>query len=103
MVEEDSGPERSSPVSDSQEPTAGQEELRILFIVPFAPRRDVRHGGRVVAQLLYRMAQRHRVAVVYLVVDGEGELMETELAGACELVVPVPQRRPSSRWRERFA
>jgi glycosyltransferase involved in cell wall biosynthesis len=49
------------------------------------------------------MAQRHRVAVVYLVVEGEGELMETELAGACELVVPVPQRRPSSRWRERFA
>ena len=86
MVEEDPG---------AQEPT------RILFLVSFPPRRDARHGGRVVAQLLFRMARRHPVAVVYLT-DGEGLQLEPELEAACDLVVPVEPRRPPSRRRERF-
>jgi glycosyltransferase involved in cell wall biosynthesis len=101
MVEEDPDPERSSSAAESQPSSSGPPEPRILFLVPFPPRRDARHGGRVVAQLLFRMARRYRVAVVYLV-DDEGSLMEPDLVSACDLVVPVEPRRPPSRRRERF-
>ena len=41
--------------------------MRLLFLAPFAPRRDGSHGGgRAVAELLVRLAERHRVALVCL-------------------------------------
>lgn len=41
--------------------------LRLLFVLPFAPRLGGRHGGaRVTGQLIDAMADRHEVAVVHL-------------------------------------
>ena len=45
---------------------------RLLFLLPFAPRLDGTHGGsKAIAQLLSRLAIRHKLAVVYL--RGAGE------------------------------
>ena len=42
-------------------------KLRLLFLLPFAPRLDATHGGgRVTAQLLARLASRHSIALLYL-------------------------------------
>jgi glycosyltransferase involved in cell wall biosynthesis len=41
--------------------------LRLLLLLPFAPRRDAAHGGgRVIAEFLTRMTARHQVAVLYI-------------------------------------
>lgn len=103
MVEVDSGRGRpfvaagsghSAPVGDRCDP-------RLLFLVPFTPSPDAHHGGgRVVAQLLLRLARRHRVGVVFLA-RPDGEPLGDELTDACELVVPVEPRRGRSRWRAR--
>ncbi|HSL30368.1 MAG TPA: glycosyltransferase [Anaerolineales bacterium] len=40
--------------------------MRLLILLPFAPRRDATHGGaRVITQFLTEMTSRHRVAVLY--------------------------------------
>ena len=76
--------------------------LRLLFAVPFSPRADAMHGGRVVAQLLYRLADRHRVGVVYMRHSGSGPI-DPGLAARCELVEEVersdlgPDDSPSRR------
>ena len=59
--------------------------LRLLFAVPFGPRLDLPHGGRVVAQLLLRLAMRHQVAVVYLRRTGAPPI-DRQLAARCEFV-----------------
>lgn len=47
-------------------------ERRLLFLAPFAPRLDAAHGGgRAMAQLLSGLAERHRVALLFLRGDGE--------------------------------
>ena len=101
MAEEDSAPQRPSADPNSQGPRGDAENLRLLFVVPFAPRRDSRHGGRVVAQLLLRLGHRHRVALVHRL-DPGAEPVESELEDACELVVPVRPTRHHSRWHERL-
>ena len=40
---------------------------RLLFLLPFPPRLDAAHGGgKVIAQLINRLATRHQVALIYL-------------------------------------
>jgi polysaccharide biosynthesis protein PslH len=89
---------------------SSSDALRVMVVVPFAPRRDSTHGGRVVAQLLMRLAARHRVALVYLARPSSSSI-EPELAALCEIVEEVPDeaRRPlgarlgpqRARWRHR--
>jgi glycosyltransferase involved in cell wall biosynthesis len=63
--------------------------LRILFVVSFAPRYDVKHGGRVVAQLIRQLVTRHQIAVVYQRLPGDAP-MDSRLAEECEFVRGVP-------------
>ena len=40
--------------------------MRLLILLPFAPRRDATHGGaRVITQFLTEMTSRHRVGILY--------------------------------------
>ena len=66
----------------------GPVRRRILVVVPFTPRHDLRHGGRVVAQLLVRLAARHEVGLVHLQERGAPGL-EPELAAACSVTRAV--------------
>lgn len=62
---------------------------RLLFLLPFAPRLDATHGGgRVIAQLLTRLAPRHDIALLYLRASHEPPLDET-LHQQCALVEEV--------------
>lgn len=48
------------------------DPLRLLFVLPFAPRLEGRHGGaRVTGQLIEALAGRHEVAVVHLAESGD--------------------------------
>jgi glycosyltransferase involved in cell wall biosynthesis len=50
---------------------------RLFFLLPFPPRLDANHGGsKAIAQLLSRLAIRHKLAVVYLRGAGEPPLDE---------------------------
>jgi glycosyltransferase involved in cell wall biosynthesis len=64
------------------------DRLRLLFVVPFGPRFDSRHGGRVVAQLIDKLVDRHEVAVVYQKLPGAPP-MDSQLAARCDLVREV--------------
>jgi polysaccharide biosynthesis protein PslH len=78
--------------------------LRLLFAVPFSPRSDAMHGGRTVAQLISRLVQRHRVALVYLRYPGRPPV-DPELAGRCDLVEEIQLRDSAptgSEWRRRL-
>jgi glycosyltransferase involved in cell wall biosynthesis len=62
--------------------------VRLLFLAPFPPRLDGRHGGaRVVAQTVAGLAARHEVALVYL--RGPGEEPADDLGAE---VHQVPRR-----------
>ena len=77
--------------------------LRLLVVVPFSPRLDAPHGGRVIAQLLAHLAVRHRLALVYLRRPGSPPVDEA-LSSHVELVeeVPLPSPRPfGARWQRR--
>ena len=76
--------------------------MRLLFAVPFAPRFDNRHGGRVVANLLSGLARHHDVAVVYLTATDTRPL-DPQLAQRCKIVQPVELRHglPEPGWRHR--
>ncbi len=74
--------------------------LRLQFVVPFGPRYDSKHGGRIIAQLLDRLVERHEVAVVYQRLP-VSEPMDADLARRCALVREVPvsgNARFGSRW-----
>jgi polysaccharide biosynthesis protein PslH len=78
--------------------------LRLLVAVPFSPRRHAEHGGRVIAQLLYRLVERHRVAIVYLRRAGSAPI-DPQLAGRCDLVheIPVSDHKSAGfAWRHRL-
>jgi polysaccharide biosynthesis protein PslH len=63
--------------------------LRLLFLAPFAPRRDGSHGGgRAIAELLVRLAERHRVALVCLRGAAEPPA-DAALLERCEMVREV--------------
>lgn len=64
--------------------------LRILFIAPFAPSLNGRHGGsRTVARLMLGLAERHRVALIHFQLPGELPV-DDRLAGRCEFIESVP-------------
>jgi polysaccharide biosynthesis protein PslH len=68
---------------------------RLLFVLPFPPRPDGRHGGaRVTGQLIEALATRHDVAVLHLMEPGDPGASALEAAGA--RVVGVPQA-PAAR------
>lgn len=94
-------PTPDQPAFESHAAAEGREQSprRILVVTPFPPRSGLHHGGRVISQLVGRMARRHRVGLVYLdapTADGEGELPP-------DLVFAkgVPHHH-SSAWRRRL-
>ena len=72
----------------------GLRPKRLLFLLPFPPRLDARHGGgRATAQLLARLATRHRVALLYLRAPSDPPL-DTTLQERCELAEAVMRPDP---------
>jgi glycosyltransferase involved in cell wall biosynthesis len=65
-----------------------QLRRRLLVVLPFTPRKDAPHGGRVVAQLLQRLAGRHEVALLCLRRPFEPPV-DPALREACALVDEV--------------
>ena len=64
---------------------------RLLFLAPFAPRLDAGHGGgRAMAGLLSGLAERNRVALLYLRGDGEPGIDEA-LRSRLDLVEEFPR------------
>lgn len=95
---------RRGAVDGGSKSHADGEPIRLLLVVPFSPRKDTRHGGRVVAQLLDRLVDRHHVALVYLRHPGTGPVDET-LARRCQLVreVELTERGDfGATWRRRL-
>jgi glycosyltransferase involved in cell wall biosynthesis len=96
-------PSRSlTPPAETAQAEAGR--LRLLFALPFSPRLDAMHGGRVVAQLLLRLAERHDIAVLYLT-RPDSERIQPELAERCRFVEEVELPHPSwsgHKWRSRL-
>jgi polysaccharide biosynthesis protein PslH len=77
--------------------------VRLLLIVPFGPRLDSPHGGRVVAQLLEHLTARHEVALIALIEAGSPGV-DPELAARCALVHEIPtapHRLLGPAWRHR--
>ena len=77
---------------------------RLLFLTPFPPRLDARHGGgRTVASLLCHLGRRHHVALVCI--RDENELgPDDAVRASCEVVEEVAwPRQPSSLLRQRLA
>jgi glycosyltransferase involved in cell wall biosynthesis len=76
--------------------------LRLLFLLPFPPRLEGRHGGaRATGQLIASLAARHEVAVLY---RAEGaEQPEEELRAACALLESVAPHAPPGRLRPKLA
>lgn len=85
-------------------PAGADDRLRLLVVVPFGPRFDNLHGGRVTAQLLRRLTARHRVALVCLRRPGQGSV-DSDLAARCELVREVELSPPwlGHAWSHRIA
>jgi glycosyltransferase involved in cell wall biosynthesis len=70
--------------------------LRLLFLAPLPPRRDGTHGGsRAAAELLVRLAERHRAAVLYLRGPRDGAA-DPALLERCEVVREVVRHPPAS-------
>jgi glycosyltransferase involved in cell wall biosynthesis len=88
------------------------ERLRLLFVAPFPPRRDARHGGaKVLGQLLWRTAERHACGLVYLRHPSEDALedaLRDRLDVLEEISRPTGGRTTAShylravRWRARL-
>jgi glycosyltransferase involved in cell wall biosynthesis len=88
----------SEPLAAPSQVNATRPVRRLLFLLPFAPRLDAVHGGsRTIAQLLAALADRHRLAVVYLR-GAEEPGMADALRARCEIVEEVP-RGPEGRVR----
>jgi polysaccharide biosynthesis protein PslH len=93
---------RRAPAAETgpAEPPVAQP-LRLLFLAPFPPSLDGAHGGsRVIAQLLDRLASRHRVALMCLRRRDDPPVDE-RLRARLDLLVEVerPDARRSLRER----
>jgi glycosyltransferase involved in cell wall biosynthesis len=85
----------SHPRVDLAAPVGG-DPLRLLFLTPFPPSLEGAHGGsRVIAQLLDRLAVRHRVGLLCLRHDGEPPV-DPKLRSALAFAVEVPRETPRS-------
>lgn len=75
------------------------QRLRLLFVLPFAPRLGGLHGGaRATGQLIAHLAERHDVAVLHLSAPGDPPV-EPELERRCEHVQSPPPAAPAGRVR----
>jgi glycosyltransferase involved in cell wall biosynthesis len=95
----------NDPILPSAPPAgpAAPQRRRILLITPFPPRGDSAHGGRVVAQLLSRLTDRHDVALIALR-EPDAAPIEPELARRCSIAreIPVaPHAWGGPAWRHR--
>jgi polysaccharide biosynthesis protein PslH len=77
--------------------------LRLLFVVPFSPRYDTRHGGKVIPQMVDALAARHDVGIAYIRRPGSPPI-DAGLARRCRFVHEHRMRRRwwSSAWQHRF-
>src|ERR1043166_4956726 len=76
--------------------------MRVRFLLPFAPHRNGDHGGsRVMAEILFRMASRYSVGVVYLRAPAEPDI-EDELRRKCQVVACVRRRSSGTSGWEHF-
>jgi glycosyltransferase involved in cell wall biosynthesis len=85
-------------------PRAEEPARRILFVLPFPPRLDAPHGGRVIAGLIVRLARLNSVAVVCVRRAGEpptDEAVRAACAQVDEVLAPAPL--VPRRWRNRAA
>jgi glycosyltransferase involved in cell wall biosynthesis len=77
--------------------------LRVLVVAPFGPRHDNHHGGRVTAQMLRHLSERHDVGLVYLRQPGHRPA-DHDVARRCEVVRQV-ELEPAwlgRAWRHRL-
>jgi glycosyltransferase involved in cell wall biosynthesis len=73
---------------------------RLLFLAPFAPRLNAFHGGsRSIAQLLANLANRHRIALLYLRAPVDPPL-DPVLQERCEVVEEVIRPNPGISFAE---
>jgi glycosyltransferase involved in cell wall biosynthesis len=70
--------------------------LRLLFLLPFSPRRDARHGGKATAELVTRLAERHHAALVCLRAPDE-DPPEPDLVDRLARLELIPA--PGRDWR----
>src|SRR5213592_3699954 len=80
-----------------------QPQRRLLLLLPFAPRLDAMHGGgRVMAELIVRLATRNCVALLYLRGIDEPPI-DGRVQEQCQLVEevlrPVASRPLARQWR----
>ena len=81
-------------------PPPGSRRLRLLFLLPFPPRKDGRHGGtRVIGELLERLAARHEVAVLALRGPGDAPTAEKLRSIAAHIEEVEHDERPPSKLR----
>jgi glycosyltransferase involved in cell wall biosynthesis len=107
---ESSKPKSVKPNSVQQESTSHNvdpKRPKLLLLLPFAPGATATHGGsRVLAQLVVRLAQNNRIAILYLRAAGEPLLDET-VANCCEMVEEVErvdyERTFFRKWLLRFS
>src|SRR5919201_2389283 len=76
------------------------EGLRVLFLLTFTPSVNARHGGRATAGLIARLAERHKIALVYLRAPEE-EPVDELLLRRCALVEAV-EAAPGALRRARL-
>jgi len=86
--------------------SAGPHKFRVLFLAPFAPNLQASHGGgRVIAQLMLHLAQRHSVGLCYLRAAGEpavDEVLREQCDVLEEVVLPDPEDGRLKRWSRRL-
>jgi polysaccharide biosynthesis protein PslH len=59
--------------------------MKLLFLAPFPPRHDALHGGgRAIAGLLSRLAERHRLGLIYFLEEGE-DALDPQIKQRCEI------------------
>jgi glycosyltransferase involved in cell wall biosynthesis len=73
-------------------------ERRVVVCTPFPPRLDARHGGKATAQLLLRLAERNKIALLALR-TAQDDHVDPAIAARCDLVheIPAERRSPLSR------
>jgi glycosyltransferase involved in cell wall biosynthesis len=83
--------------------SAQHDRLRVLVAVPFTPRVDAMHGGRVIGQFLHELSVRHDLALVYLRRPASDSI-DAALAARCDLVEEVAAQALLSggEWCRRF-
>jgi polysaccharide biosynthesis protein PslH len=79
-------------------PEASPNRLRLLFLLPFVPRFDARHGGRATAGVVARLAERHEAALICLRAADEGPV-DAVIKDRCILVEEVRLPTPSRTRR----